>query len=94
MRRRRRTYPVECPTAASAAETCSVDRETYFGWRTYAANCQVCHGGSELGSTFAPNLLERFNGKVDHARFLHVLENGRRHRAWWVPCPSGNPSAT
>lgn len=69
-------YTVECPTAASAAETCSVDKETYFGWRTYAANCQVCHGGSGLGSTFAPNLLERFNGKVDHARFLHVLENG------------------
>lgn len=67
---------VTCPEGAQAAEACTVDKDTYFGWRTYAANCQVCHGGSGLGSTFAPNLLDRLNSTVDHARFLHVLENG------------------
>ena len=69
-------YEVQCPAAASAAESCTVNKETYLGWRTFAANCQVCHGGSGLGSTFAPNLLERFNATVDYPRFLLVLENG------------------
>ncbi|MGE0859771.1 MAG: cytochrome c [Gammaproteobacteria bacterium] len=67
---------VTCPEGAQAAEACTVDKDTYFGWRTFAANCQVCHGGSGLGSTFAPNLLERLNNKVDRPRFLFVLENG------------------
>lgn len=67
---------VACPEGAQAAEACTVDKDTYFGWRTYAANCQVCHGGSGLGSTFAPNLLDRLNNTVDHARFMFVLENG------------------
>ncbi len=67
---------VTCPEGAQAAEACTVDKDTYFGWRTFAANCQVCHGGSGLGSTFAPNLLERLNNKVDRPRFMFVLENG------------------
>lgn len=70
------SYDVSCPEQAAAAESCTVDKPTYVGWRTFAANCQVCHGGSGLGSTFAPNLLDRFNGTVDYARFLTVLENG------------------
>jgi mono/diheme cytochrome c family protein len=69
-------YQVDCPPGAAAAEVCKVDKGTYVGWRTFAANCQVCHGGSGLGSTFAPNLLDRLNTRVDQARFDYVLENG------------------
>ena len=67
---------VQCPPEARAAETCVVDADTFVGWRSFALNCQVCHGGSGLGSTFAPNLLDRLNQRVDYARFLLVVENG------------------
>lgn len=81
---------VECPAGAKAAEACKVDKETYFGWRTYAANCQVCHGGSGLGSTFAPNLLDRLNQQVDHARFLVVVENGYTGQVGAMPAWKSN----
>ena len=67
---------VSCPAEARAAEACVVDADTFVGWRSFALNCQVCHGGSGLGSTFAPNLLDRLNQRVDYARFLLVVENG------------------
>ncbi len=71
------TYSVSCAANAASAGQCEVDNETYIGWRTYAATCQVCHGGGGLGSTFAPNLLTRMNQEgVDYARFLYVLEKG------------------
>ena len=70
-------YVVECDEGATSAKACKVDKETYVGWRTFATNCQVCHGGSGLGSTFAPNLMERFNNEgVDYPRFKYVLHNG------------------
>lgn len=67
---------VQCPEGAKAAEACTVDPDTFVGWRSFALNCQVCHGGSALGSTFAPSLLDRLNQRVDYARFLQVVENG------------------
>jgi len=67
---------VSCPAEARAAEACAVDAGTFVGWRSFALNCQACHGGSGLGSTFAPNLLDRLNQRVDYARFLQVVENG------------------
>ena len=70
------SYVVDCPVAAKAAEQCKVDRNTYLGWRSFAANCQVCHGGSGMGSTFAPNLLDRLNTRVDNARFRKVVSEG------------------
>jgi mono/diheme cytochrome c family protein len=69
-------YAVDCPAGAVAAEKCTVDKNTYFGWRTYAANCQVCHGGSGMGSTFAPNLMDRLKTRVDYPRFLTVVSEG------------------
>jgi len=70
-------YVVECDEGATDAKSCKVDKDTYVGWRTYATNCQVCHGGSGLGSTFAPNLMNRFNDEgVDYPRFKHVMTNG------------------
>lgn len=69
-------YVADCPPAAAAAEKCKVDKNTYFGWRTYAANCQVCHGGSGMGSTFAPNLMDRLKTRVDYPRFATVVTEG------------------
>ncbi|RME34135.1 MAG: hypothetical protein D6786_05735 [Gammaproteobacteria bacterium] len=71
------TYKVECAEGATSATQCKVDKETYVGWREYKANCQVCHGGGGMGSTFAPNLQERFNKEgVDWPRFYYVIEHG------------------
>jgi len=70
-------YVVECDEGAASAKACKVDKDTYVGWRTFATNCQVCHGGSGLGSTFAPNLMTRFNDEgVDYARFKYVITQG------------------
>lgn len=69
-------YVEDCPAGAVAAEKCKVVKNTYFGWRTYAANCQVCHGGSGMGSTFAPNLMDRLKTRVDYPRFVTVVTEG------------------
>ena len=52
---------IECPKDATSAETCLVDKPTYIGWRTFHTHCFQCHGGSALGSTFAPSLLDRLD---------------------------------
>lgn len=85
-------YAIECPAAATAAEQCQVDKDTYIGWRTFAGQCQVCHGGSALGSTFAPNLLDRFHQRVDYARFVEVVRNGYRGQVGAMPGWKGNPN--
>ena len=54
---------------------CRVDRGTYKGWRTYHAVCHVCHAQDAVGSTFAPNLVDRLKG-MDKERFMDVLLNG------------------
>jgi len=79
------SYTVECEDGATAAERCKVDKDTYVGWRSYSANCLACHGGSGMGSTFAPNLQDRFNAHVDHERFDHVLRNGYTGRMGAMP---------
>lgn len=85
-------YQVQCASGASAAEQCQVDKDTYIGWRTFSSQCQVCHGGSALGSTFAPNLLDRFHQRVDHARFVEVVTNGFRGQVGAMPAWKGNPN--
>ena len=86
------TYEVQCAPGATAAEQCQVDKDTYIGWRTFAAQCQVCHGGSALGSTFAPSLLDRFHQRVDHARFVEVVTHGFRGQVGAMPAWKGNPN--
>lgn len=85
-------YDVTCAEGAQAAEQCQVDKDTYIGWRTFAGQCQVCHGGSGLGSTFAPNLLDRLNQRVDHARFVEVVTNGYTGQVGAMPAWKGNPN--
>lgn len=86
------TYKVDCAAGAKAAEKCSVDAETYKGWRSFHTHCFQCHGGSGLGSTFAPNLQERFNTHVDHERFDFVLHHGYTGKVGAMPSFAQNPA--
>lgn len=86
------TYTVECAAGTTKAEDCSVDKDTYVGWRAFGANCQQCHGGGAMGSTFAPNLMERFNDHVDHERFVYVLNNGYTGNMGAMPSFAANPN--
>ncbi len=55
-------YSVECGQVNNAGEPfCYVDGDTYIGWRTFHGFCHVCHAQDAVGSTFAPNLLDRMN---------------------------------
>lgn len=84
-------YVVQCADGAADAKQCEVNKETYVGWRTYATNCQVCHGGSGLGSTFAPNLMERINKEgVDYGRFKYVITHGYTGQMGAMPAWESN----
>ena len=78
-------YDVSCPAGATQAEKCQVGKETYVGWRSFHTHCFQCHGGSAMGSTFAPNLMERFNTRVDYERFNYVLHNGYTGKVGAMP---------
>jgi hypothetical protein len=78
-------YDVSCPAGAAQAEKCEVGKETYIGWRSYHTHCFQCHGGSGMGSTFAPNLMDRLNTVVDYERFKHVLNNGYTGKVGVMP---------
>ena len=78
-------YDVSCPAGATQAEKCEVGKETYIGWRSYHTHCFQCHGGSGMGSTFAPNLMDRLNTVVDYERFKHVLNNGYTGKVGAMP---------
>jgi len=79
------TYDVSCPDGATQAEKCQVGKDTYVGWRSFATHCVQCHGGSALGSTFAPNLAERINTRVDWLRFNYVMHNGYTGKVGAMP---------
>ena len=78
-------YDVSCPDGATQAEKCQVGKDTYVGWRSFATHCVQCHGGSAMGSTFAPNLAERFNTRVDWLRFNYVMHNGYTGKVGAMP---------
>ena len=78
-------YEVECPAKATSATVCITGAPTYFGWRTYHADCFQCHGGSALGSSFAPSLIDRLNQHVDFERFEYVLHHGYTGRTGAMP---------
>jgi len=84
------TYTVECEAGATAAEKCKVDGDTYVGWRSFSTHCLACHGGSGMGSTFAPSLQDRFNAHVDHERFDYVLHNGYTGKMGAMPSFASN----
>lgn len=54
-----------------------VDRGTYSGWRLFQANCQRCHGVGGVGTSAAPNLLERIPNLTPKAFASKVLTSYR-----------------
>ena len=71
-------YTVECGQVNDAGEPfCYVDGDTYIGWRTFHAFCHVCHAQDAVGSTFAPNLLDRMNeSDMTSELFIERLNEG------------------
>ncbi|MGE0486484.1 MAG: hypothetical protein AB7Q81_20195 [Gammaproteobacteria bacterium] len=85
-------YAVECPHDSADAGACTVDQLTYDGWKTFTVECQQCHGGGAMGSTFAPNLMVRINeAGVDYGRFLYVMEHGYTGQMGVMPSLAKNP---
>src|SRR5262245_61830260 len=68
-------YRIKCEgiDPDSGEKLCLVDKATYVGWRTFHSTCFVCHGPNALGSTFAPNLVERLK-EIDKARFMNSVQ--------------------
>jgi len=54
-----------------------MDFATYKGWRSYHAECHVCHGPDAMGSTYAPSLMESINNGLSFDDFFNVIMNGR-----------------
>jgi len=85
-------YKVECPKGANSATQCKVGKPTFMGWLTFQTTCFVCHGNGGVGTTFAPNLQDRFNQHgVDFAVFSFVLQHGYRGEIGIMPCWKDNP---
>jgi len=72
-----RPYTVECGPDPEGERPylCLVDRGTYVGWRTFHAICHTCHAQDAVGSTFAPDLLERMR-QIDKTEFLSAMNDG------------------
>jgi mono/diheme cytochrome c family protein len=81
-----RPYTVQC-----SGDTCEVDKKTYIGWRTYHANCHVCHAQDAVGSTFAPSLVDALK-KIDKERFLHSVAEGYKGQIGVMPPWKDNPN--
>lgn len=54
-----------------------MDFATYKGWRSYHAECHVCHGPDAMGSTYAPSLMESIRNGLSFDDFFNVIMNGR-----------------
>jgi len=89
-------YSVECGQVNDAGEAfCYVDADTYIGWRTFHGFCHVCHAQDAVGSTFAPNLLDRMR-ESDMTRDLFVdrLANGFTGQVGVMPPWKDNPNVS
>lgn len=79
-------YEIDC----SSGE-CLVDKATYVGWRTYHAECHVCHAQDAVGSSFAPSLIDRLQ-QIDEARFIASVTNGYTGQVGVMPAWGENPN--
>lgn len=85
-------YRVDCEQIdEEGGRFCETDRGTYVGWRTYHAACHVCHGQDGVGSSFAPNLVERLK-HIDEARFREVVNEGFSGQMGVMPGFGQNPN--
>ena len=79
-------YTVKCSGTA-----CKVDKKTYIGWRTYHANCHVCHAQDAVGSTFAPSLVDKLQ-EIDKERFIISVAEGYEGQIGVMPGWKDNPN--
>jgi len=89
-------YSVDCGQVDDAGEPyCYVDADTYIGWRTYHGFCHVCHAQDAVGSTFAPNLLDRMR-QSDMTRdlFAQRLSDGFTGQMGVMPPWKDNPNVS
>ena len=85
-------YSVECGQVNDAGEPfCLVDRDTYIGRRSFHGFCHRCHAQDALGSTFAPNLLDRMQ-TFDFAMFVDRTANGFTGPVGVMPPWKDNPN--
>ena len=87
-------YSVECGQVNDAGEQfCYVDGDTYIGWRTFHGFCSRCHAQDALGSTFAPNLLDRMR-EFDFSGFVEPTANGFAGQVGVMPPWKDNPNVS
>jgi len=87
-------YSVECGQVNDAGEPfCYVDGDTYIGWRTFHGFCHVCHAQDAVGSTFAPNLLDRMReSDMNRDLFIERLDEGFTGQVGVMPAWKENPN--
>jgi mono/diheme cytochrome c family protein len=85
-------YSVECAEDAATAEQCTVDKQTYIGWRTYNSSCSHCHGQDGLGGSFAPSLVAGNAAVRNYADFLRVTTDGSEGPTGVMPGFKDNPN--
>lgn len=82
-------YEVDCGQVdEEGKKVCITDKDTYVGWRTFHANCHVCHGQNAVGSSFAPSLLK----PIEKERFVNVVTNGFTGQIGVMPAWGKNPN--
>ena len=87
-------YSIECGQVNDAGESfCYVDGDTYIGWRTFHGFCHVCHAQDAVGSTFAPNLLDRMReSDMTKDLFVERLNEGFTGQVGVMPAWKDNPN--
>ncbi len=87
-------YSVECGHVNDRGQPfCYVDADTYIGWRTFHGFCHVCHAQDAVGSTFAPNLLDRIRD-FDFDMFVDRTANGFTGQVGVMPPWKDNPNVS
>lgn len=87
-------YQVECGHVDDDGDAfCYTDRDTYVGWRTYHGFCHVCHAQDAVGSTFAPNLLDRMR-EIDKELFIERVHEGYTGQVGVMPPWKDNPNVS
>lgn len=85
-------YSVECEDGATTAEQCTVDKQTYIGWRTYNSSCSHCHGQDGLGGSFAPSLVAGKAAVREYEPFVRVTLEGYQGPTGVMPGFEDNPN--
>jgi len=63
------------------------DRGTYAGWKLFHTHCDGCHGVGAVGTSVAPNLVDRIGNYTPRGFATKVLSSYRI-----VPMPDGSPA--